>query len=285
MVGPDDERRHRPPAGRRGTEDWEESWSFELALPDASLGAYVRLGLPGAGPAWYWAAVVGVDRPLVAVREHELPPPRMGLEVRGSGLWSDLVCETPLEHWTVGLEAFALAYDDPYEAWASERGERVALGFDLEWEVTGGLGPPPPPGPEGYSQPCTVSGEVLVGAERLSVEGVGHRTHRWGPRGWWAQPWSWVAGQLPDGTAFAGTTRAAPGGGSSVQVGDLELDLDVSPTAAAPFLVPAPAGRAGRLARHLCRFDVPDGRSGAGWSERLLALGEPGPSGDGAGAR
>ena len=273
MVGPEDERRHRPPAGTRGNGDWEEAWSFELALPDASLGAYVRLGLHVGGPAWYWAAVVGVDRPLVAVRDHDVPPPRVGLEVRGPGLWSDLVCETPLEHWTVGLEAFALAYDDPYEAWGSERGEPVALGLDLEWEVTGALGPSPPPGPEGYSQPCTVSGEVLVGAERLTVDGVGSRAHRWGPREWWAQPWSWVAGQLADGTSFGGTTRSVPDRGSWVRVGD--LDLEVSPTAAAPFLVPAPQGPPGRLSRHLCRFRSADGRSGAGWSEHLSARGEP----------
>ena len=261
MLGPDDERRHRPPAGGDQA-SWEESWSFELALPDASFGAFLRLALHPGGPAWFWAAVVGTERPLVAVRDHEVPPPRSGLEVRTSGLWSDLVCETPLEHWTVGLEAFALAYDDPYEAWRDERGERVALGFDLEWEVDGDAGPPTVAGGEGYSQPCRVSGDVLVGAERLAVDGAGFRYHEWGPRDWWGSARSWAAGHLSDGTSLSGTSS----------------DVELVPVAAAPFLIPGRGASPGRLARHLCRFRAPVGLSGAGWSERLLAPGEAGPN-------
>ena len=39
--------------------------------------------------------------------------PRQGLEVRADGLWGELMCETPLEHWSYGLEAFGVALDDP----------------------------------------------------------------------------------------------------------------------------------------------------------------------------
>ena len=47
----------------------------------------------------------------------------------------------------------------------------------------------------GYEQRCTVHGEVLVGAERLEVDGVGWRTHRWGDRDWWrGDPWTWAGG-------------------------------------------------------------------------------------------
>ena len=60
---------------------------------------------------------------LVAVRDHEVPLPRTGLEVRADGLWGELVCETPLEHWSIGLEAFGLGYDDPADA--SERNHRA----------------------------------------------------------------------------------------------------------------------------------------------------------------
>ena len=48
----------------------------------------------------------------VVVRDHEVPLPRQGLEVRAEGLWCELWCETPLEHWTYGLEAFAVQLDD-----------------------------------------------------------------------------------------------------------------------------------------------------------------------------
>src|SRR5947209_8876138 len=113
-VEPDDERRHRPGPGRA----WEESWYLDFADADTGLGGYVRLALhPADGVAWFWAGVVGAGPPLVAVRDHEVPlPTGGGLEVRASGLWTELVCETPLDHWSVGLEAFGVALDDPLEA-------------------------------------------------------------------------------------------------------------------------------------------------------------------------
>lgn len=92
----------------------------------------------------------------VTVRDDELPLPRQGIEIRGDGVWVELVCETPGEHWTFGLEAFGLIVDDPDD----EIGERVPVGFDLEWEGEGT--------PEGL-----VHGFVLVGAQRFEIEEPG----------------------------------------------------------------------------------------------------------------
>ena len=55
--------------------------------------------------------------------------------MRADGLWAELVCETPGEHWSFGLEAFGLRFDDAAEAPTRDRGERVPVGFDLEWET------------------------------------------------------------------------------------------------------------------------------------------------------
>ncbi len=134
MVDRADERRHDPGSAA----GWEESFSFDFAAADGSLGGYVRLAVrQGDGRAWYWAALVERGSPVVLVRDHdvELPPGR-SLEVRASGLWADMTCETPLEHWTVGLEAFGVSLDDPAEAFGAERGDPMALGLDLEWEAT-----------------------------------------------------------------------------------------------------------------------------------------------------
>ena len=69
-----DERRHPP-----GDEPWwNESWYFDFATADASLGGYVRIGLypnQGSARAWYWACVVGEGRPLVIVVDHDVAPP------------------------------------------------------------------------------------------------------------------------------------------------------------------------------------------------------------------
>jgi hypothetical protein len=89
----------------------------------------------------------------LVVRDDDAPPPALGsLDVRSHGLWVSLVCETPGEHWTIGLEAFALAVEHPDD----DRGDLVPLGFDVEWE-----------------SPGHVHGEVLVGDERLDLDQPG----------------------------------------------------------------------------------------------------------------
>jgi hypothetical protein len=91
----------------------------------------------------------------LVVREDVDAPKGRDFDVRGPGLWLSLVCETPGEHWTIGLEAFALAVDDPDD----ERGDLVALGLDVEWEAPG-----------------RVHGEVLVADARWDVDEPGELT-------------------------------------------------------------------------------------------------------------
>ena len=68
----------------------------------------------------------------VVVHDDAVPRPRgRALEVRADGLWTEMTCETPDEHWSFGLEAFGLRVDDPAET----IGERLAVGYDLEWET------------------------------------------------------------------------------------------------------------------------------------------------------
>lgn len=158
---------------------------------------------PGEKRAWYWAAVVGDGRPLVSVVDLDVPLPRRrsSLELRAEGLWADHVCETPLDHWSVGLEAFGVALDDPGEALGRGLGEPTPLGFDLEWEDEG-----PPVGYDlghgaavrGYETACRVHGEVIVGQEHLEIDGSGSRRHAWGVLPWGADAWTHVSA-VPDG--------------------------------------------------------------------------------------
>jgi hypothetical protein len=291
---PVDEGRHPPDH----EELWNESWYLDFTTDDGRLGGYVRLGLyPNLEASWLWACVVGEGRPLVTVLDHEAPlPTAPGLELRTEGLWCDLTCETPLEHWSVGLEAFGVALDEPTEVYRSCRGDRTPLGLDLEWETEGGTYAYP--GVTRYEVPCRVHGEVLVGSERIGFEGWGERDHSWGRRDWWSFEWCWTAGRLDDGTAWhasrplvAGVRYepgfvAPPGGGpaqidrfevadesgreglpaaSRLQVGD--LSLAVEPRSFAPVRLDAPDGRVSHLARALSRFTAPDGRTGWGWME------------------
>lgn len=286
-----DEGRHAP-----GPEAlWGESWYFDFAAPDGSVGGYVRLGLyPNLGVAWWWACIVGEGRRPVLVRDHEVVLPKgSSLEVRAEGLWGELVCEQPHEHWTVGMEAYGVALDHPADAYRGERGERVAVGLDLEWEARTALYPYRLT--TRYEQACDVHGEVQVGAERIPIAGSGERDHSWGVRDWWVFGWVWTAGALDDGTRFhaagteglwrAGFVAAPDGAFAEVDRFDVQsdfgeeqlpvgarmalgaLDLEVSPVGVGPVLLESGDGRRSRFPRALCRFRAPDGRAGVGWTE------------------
>jgi hypothetical protein len=288
-----DERRHAP-----GDEPlWGESWYFDFAAADGSLGGYIRIGLyPNLDRAWYWACLVGEDRDPVLVIDHDVPVPRGvgSLELRSSGLWADHTCETPLEHWSLGLEAFGVRLDDPADAYGSMRGDRVPLGFDLEWE-TSGLPFLWPPDVSRYEIPCRVHGEVLCGQEQIEFDGVGQRDHSWGVRDWWSIGWCWFAGQLDDGTQFHAARTAgfdfAAGysqrGGALTEIDACEveeqpgpdgiplgarlrfdhLELEVEPVAWAPVGLEADDGRVSRFPRGMCRFRDAERGAGIGWIE------------------
>ena len=155
------------------------AYALEFARSDGT-GGFVRLELrPDEGVAWYWAYLVGPLTGLVVVRDHEVPLPRVGLEIRADGLWAELIPETPGQHWSFGLEAFGLRLDDPTDALApgGEIGERIPVGLDLEWETdltdrTAG----------------TVRGELLVASARIEFEGPGLFTVADHPTDWWRFP-------------------------------------------------------------------------------------------------
>lgn len=174
-FAPGDEGRHDDAPGA-------ECWGFSLTAGRAR--GEVRLILDVAhGSAAFVADLVlpQAGRLVVADEEVPVPRPQAGLEVRTEGLWASLYCETPFEHWSLGLEAFGLRVDDDVAettSWDALVGERIPVGFDLEWELRG----PPEPMADGagYSQPGVVFGEVLVGRDRYPVDGPGAREHWWG---------------------------------------------------------------------------------------------------------
>lgn len=262
-MRPADEGRH-PPAAEPG---WEEAWSFDWAAPDASVGGAVRLALhPHDGVAWYWGCVVGEGRRPAMVVDHDVRVPAgRSLEIRAEGLWADHVCETPFDHWTLGAEAFAVALDDPLDAWGQAWGDRVPFGIDLEWETDGATRP----GPGGYAMPCRVTGRVIVGDEHVEVDGSGWRSHTWGGSDRWSTPWWSLAARVDGGPDLWGTGPLADPAPGLPGPDRLTVDggvVAVEPVAFAPVLVAGPGGRRSLLARALCRVDA-GGRPGRGWAE------------------
>ena len=131
-------------------------WSLEFADDHGIRGA-LTLTVDETN-ASFFAQVVVPGIGVVVVRDDDVAPPKGHdlLVVRAEGLWVELLCETPDEHWSFGLEAFGVRFDSEAEAAVSDRGDRVPLGFDLEWET-----------------PDRVVGEVLVGRARHEIDGTG----------------------------------------------------------------------------------------------------------------
>jgi hypothetical protein len=218
----------RPPGGG-------DLHTFEFWSPRASFGGHLALWRrPAQGSAWYTTAVFREGEPVVALADEF--PLRATLELRGNGLWADHNLEDPFVHWSVGLEAFALLLDDP----ADERGERVPLGYDLEWEMDRAVIAPLD---GGYEQPARVHGEVLLGTDAYDLDGWGWRSHvhraaipyglvrhhggdpaapRWtaeaGPEG--SDEIGWSLAVLPQGTLRKALYRSTVTGASGAGGGD-----------------------------------------------------------------
>jgi hypothetical protein len=171
-----DEGRHDPSGG-------VEQWSF--GFDGGEVAGQIVLALStveGRASFLFDGVLASFGRIVVADETVPLPRPTAGLEIRADGLWASLLCETAFEHWSLGLEAFGLRLDpdavgDDAPAYADLVGERLPVGFDLEWELTG---PPAPLVDErGYRQTGTLFGEVLVVRDRIEVEAACTREHSW----------------------------------------------------------------------------------------------------------
>ena len=155
-----------------------EQWQFDFWSPDHDLGGWVHFAYDSTSrSAWYVAALLGSQRPLVLVvdpkiRIEELSP---YLEFRAEGIWAQHVCETPLQHWTIGLEAFGVTLEHLEDAMGDQWGVRAGVGLDLEWEYAA----EPQRNNAGFSQSCFVNGEVLLDDMSFEVASKGTRTRLW----------------------------------------------------------------------------------------------------------
>ena len=148
-----------------------------------------------AGGAWFHAALLRYASQPIVLAEEEIPDMKGRWELRSSGLWADHNCETPLDHWSYGLEAFALALDDPFQLVRDGVGDRVPLGWEIEFEAAEA-----PAGlsletddpldqdrkqdhdqQNGYEQRGVVHGILLTKEGETAFAAPAVRQHWWGP--------------------------------------------------------------------------------------------------------
>jgi hypothetical protein len=290
-----DEALHDPGPGQL----WNESYYFDFAAADGSVGGYVRLGLyPNWERAWYWACVVRPGQPAVLLADNfAAVPAAAGTRLSTGGYTAAQEITRPLESVRVTLDGTAIVLPEPAAAYGDLAAARpAAIGLDLTWTTAGGVYPyrdlPR------YEIPCQVTGTVRAGGDEFAVSGHGERDHSWGDRDWWQVSWLWTSGRLGDGTAFHGMQAnigfaipwpsfTVPPGGALSHRGGFSADttfgsdgfpqrsrltlagspVTAEPLAFAPVAMTGPDGRVSHFPRALCRFTADDGRSGYGWTE------------------
>jgi hypothetical protein len=279
---------------------WNESWYYDFAAPDGSVGGYVRLGLyPNWERAWYWACLVRPGQPTVLVADNAAPLPAPGRTDLRTGAYAatqDIV--SPFETARLFLDAPTAAVLPRASAAYGDIGscDSVPLTLNLEWTTVGGVYPykdlPR------YEVPCRVTGTVTVNGRAIAIDGHGERDHSWGERDWWQISWLWSSGRLADGTSFHGmqanigfaipwpSFEVTPAGELGHQAGFCaettfgaddfpaasrlllaSAPMTAEPLAFAPVAMTSPDGRLSHFPRALCRFTADDGRTGYGWTE------------------
>ncbi len=157
---------------------WREAHRLDAVFPGVALALTLMITAhPGRGHAEFHGVVLRLDADPVVVAEFDVPLPRHGWEIRASGLWADHVRETPMDHWSYGLEAFGLAVDDPEELLGGAVGRREPLGWELEFEARA---PARYATDQRYGQAGSVHGLILDPSGSIEVDGYGVRSHWWG---------------------------------------------------------------------------------------------------------
>ena len=295
QLTPADEQLHTPGPERL----WNESYYFDFAAPDGSVGGYVRLGLyPNWERAWYWACVVRPGRPTVLIADNAAPLPASGsTALQADSYRAEQLISEPLASAELSLTGTGALLPQASAAYGDLGAvEQTGIELELEWSTVGGVYPykdlPR------YEIPCRVLGSIRVGADDYAFAGFGERDHSWGERDWWQISWLWSSGRLADGTAFHGmqanigfaigwpSFRVTPAGELSHLSGfcaqttfgpddfpassRLRLPgapMTAEPIAFAPVAMTSPDGRLSHFPRAMCRFTTDDGGTGFGWTE------------------
>lgn len=147
-------------------------FDLEFVATDLTLAGLFRLDVRRpAGATRFLATVLRPGEDPVTVFDYDLPLATGAFEFRAPGVWVELCCEEPLDHWTVGLEAFGLAIPSAEVVTPSSFGDRVPLGLDLDLDTVSA----PDGDASSFSVEVRVHGEVLIADRAYEVDAVGTR--------------------------------------------------------------------------------------------------------------
>lgn len=246
---------------------WGESWYFDFATRDGSVGGFARVGdYPNLGRRWWWAYLVTGSRAVGCALDRPLTGHR------GSP-------------WRLDDPALRLAIDPVPGGW---RVSAAGDGFTMDVTWRGQLPVYPYVRGNRLEQAGWATGGATVDGDPLQVDGPGQRDHSWSVRDWWRLGWTWCSGWLADGTRFHATQLHARGriepdgylvapGRAAVPVRDVTVRPDAvrmndtvvefADIGHTTLVLPAPHGGLTRLRRAMTRTRTAAGQTGIGWRE------------------
>jgi hypothetical protein len=155
-----------------------EEWLIAAWTPAVDLGLIHGFRrFPSQRRGWQWSALARAGQPLLHVGEWDVPLRAAPMVAKASQLWGEWICDAPFEQWTVGMETYAAALDDPGDAVGRAYGTLTPIAWDLEWYAVAS----PEPVEGGYGQQGVIHGLVELREGPLSLTEVpSWRWHRWG---------------------------------------------------------------------------------------------------------
>jgi len=222
-------------------EQWSDSHYLGGADARSELAFYARIGarpnegvVEGALGIWLPPTRPGLPpRFLLAFARDPAPADLPGAPIAAGAL--TFTCDAPLEQWTIAIDGearlFARAEDLSEHPEAHQKlhvsGTLSFSGWVPPFEFESGL--TSAVAGRHYEQPGSITGELVVGDERLRVDGAGLRDHSWGVRNWQGVPhWRWM-GMLVDGDHFLLVNNVGLESGAEVVGGCLMLGGELAP--------------------------------------------------------
>jgi hypothetical protein len=175
---------------------------IESDEPEWSDSLYFNAWDPGSGVFLMARMAVKPNLPIVtagfiAWRHDRVDP---------TGVFSHRIDEQPRSNWDVmSIGALTYRMEQARQRWTVTLDQRTHLTFDGVGACVDYNDSPRGPTPRAwawghYEQLCRVTGDLVLGGERIAFDGVGIRDHSWGVRDWTGVgEWHWVAGYSASG--------------------------------------------------------------------------------------
>lgn len=302
-----DEEQH--PTPKLAGSMWSESWYFDCVSSDGEVGFYARLGrLPNQNCSNFMGGILRRNRDPVMFIDMHAPLPASDPVTQTFSTERFTVesrCLKPLEEFSLSIRGVASSFTDSGAPYRGETGTEVdEVDVDLFW-ATAGI-PYQKSGLTRYEFPCRVSGNIRIGNDNFSLEGVpGERNHSWGVRNWWVTDWVWSGIHFSDGmdvftialgrgaessnacgaiqqngklteithviNEFEPQANGFPGNLKLlIEPGNLVIDCEVIEQIGIPLL--DPEGRQANLPRSMCKATTNHGQTGVGWLDFNMVI-------------